>query len=118
MNTLVAARAVYCLETSRRSSSTLMCNEFSRTRRTESWRCEPRAVARMRLQALPKRHTTEKCPLSPWIGIPEVRGAHFELASQVNPMVIRATRITSATKQRVIPGGIYQLLRWLLSSRL
>jgi hypothetical protein len=117
MKTLVAARAVYCLEPSRRSSSIPMCNEFSRPRRTERWRCEPRAVARLRLQAFPKRQLAEQFPPSPLIGVPEVRGAHFELASQVHPMVIRATRITSSTKQSTIPEGVHQFLRWLLSSR-
>jgi hypothetical protein len=109
MENLVAARAVYCLETPRRSSS----NELARPRRTDRWRPDPRTVARLRLQALSQRELTEEKPGFPSIARQGVYGAHVELASEVSPLVIRATRMTISTRPRKVEGVLSRLLRWL-----
>jgi hypothetical protein len=122
MKTLVAARAVYCLETPRRSPSAALCSELARPRRTERWRPDPRTVARLRLQALSRRELVEKAegeltdasPVSLPNGAQGVRGANFELASPVRPVVIRATRMTISTKPRKIEGILARLLSWLV----
>jgi hypothetical protein len=114
MKNLVAARAVYCLETPGRSSS----NELARPRRTDRWRPDPRTVARLRLQALSRRELTEDKPGFPPLAMQGARGARVELAAEVSPLVIRATRMTISTRPRTVEGVLTRLLRWLFPPRL